>query len=75
MKNKALTDQYWCDQRADGLDFFQESLSDFDVHELTAYKKMLSELLDMLRMKLTHRMKQPKCVEDNRIILERTNSK
>jgi len=71
IKNKDLADQSCSDQRADVLDFFQESLGDFDVHELTIFRKMLSLKRDVFRMKMTHRMKQLQCVEDNRTFIDR----
>jgi len=75
IKNKALAEQFWFDERADGLDFFQEFLCDFDVDEFTIYQKMMSLQRDMFRMKMTHRMKQLQCVEDNQIFLERITGK
>jgi len=81
--SSAIPDRPWCDQRAHDLNYFQDSVSckgedfsfscegeDFNFHEITMYQKLLNRQRNLIKMKLTHQLRQLQSVEDDRMFLE-----
>jgi len=72
-----IPDQSWCHQRAHDLHHLHvpNEGEHFNDHELALYEQMLCRQRELIKKKVTHRMRQLQSVEDDRRFLEQMIAK